>query len=257
MDSMFKNCYLLESLDLSSFDTQLNENMNEMFRDCSNLKSLDLKNFDTSKITNMDHLFDGCSSLEYLDLQNFNITSTTTVNDMFKDCREDLIYCLKNENKEQILTKLDNQLSPSNNNYSHICIEYKHSKFILEENRCIDNCVDDDAYQFEYNKICFAECQEWTRHSPDQPFLCENDFFLNCNIKCNTCNKESNDINLCITCNTNGQYFAKINDSTNINGFINCYNEVHGYYLDTNEKIYKNCFSNYKNCEEFNGENIK
>ena len=72
--------------------------------------------------------------------------------------------------------------------------------------------------------------------------------------QCKNCTFESNDVNLCISCNTNLYFYPKVDDALNINGFINCYNEIGGYYLDTNENIYKNCFLNCKNCGEFIGE---
>ena len=224
-----------------------------MFYNCNSLFSLELGDFNNLNVGNMASMFWGCNSLTSLDLTYFNILNIANVNDMFKDCNEDLIYCLNNGNKEQILDILNGQLSPSNNNCSHICIEYRNSKFIFEENRCIDNCFNDGTYRFEYNKICLIKCPERTDLSPDQPYLCENEMLV-CDIKCKSCTFESNYANLCITCNTNRNYFPKTNDALNINGFINCYNGLEGYYLDSKEKIYKNCFSNCKNCEDFNGE---
>ena len=42
MINMFSNCYSLQSLDLSSFNTSLVTNMNAMFNNCNSLQSLDL-----------------------------------------------------------------------------------------------------------------------------------------------------------------------------------------------------------------------
>ena len=91
-------------------------------------------------------------------------------------------------------------------------------------------------------------------NSPNQFYLCEKDTST-CDIQCKNCIFESNDISLCDSCNTNENYYPVENDISNIKGFKNCYNyEIEGHYLDINEKIYKNCFSNCKNCEEFVGE---
>ena len=200
-----------------------------------------------------DPSVDYTNSLISLDLHDFYIPSITNVNDMFKNCNENLIYCLKIENREQILNKLVNQLSPSNENCSLICIEYLNSKYIFDENRCVNSCFDEVSYKFEYNNICLLSCPERTHNPPGQPFLCQNDI-LACDAKCSNCTFESEDIGLCITCNTNENYFPKINDPSNINGFINCYNDIEGYFIDFIDRIFKNCFSNCKNCEEFNGE---
>ena len=43
-------------------------------------------------------------------------------------------------------------------------------------------------------------------------------------------NEESVENNLCISCNTNDNYFPKFNDSSNLNTFINCYNSAQEGY---------------------------
>ena len=46
--------------------------------------------------------------------------------------------------------------------------------------------------------------------------------------------------NLCISCNNEQGYYIKFNDTSSKYGFINCYNQSPiGYYLDTNDSIYK------------------
>jgi len=61
---MFWECSSLESIDLSSFNTNNVTNMSYMFCYCSSLKSLDLSSFNTNNVTNMSYMFDGCSSLK-------------------------------------------------------------------------------------------------------------------------------------------------------------------------------------------------
>ena len=48
MDSMFRNCSGLTSLDVSNFDRSSVTSMSIMFWDCTSLTSLDVSNFDTS-----------------------------------------------------------------------------------------------------------------------------------------------------------------------------------------------------------------
>ena len=67
------------------------------------------------------------------------------------------------------------------------------------------------------------------------------------NIKCKICNDESIGYDLCISCNDG--YYPKENDSSNILSYINCYNNLEGYYL-YNNTIYKKCYSNCKKCNE-------
>ena len=68
------------------------------------------------------------------------------------------------------------------------------------------------------------------------------------NIKCYYCSFESMEYNLCESCNIKEGYYPKINDSLNIYQFINCYNDLKGYYLDYNESIYKPCNSKCETC---------
>ena len=62
----------LQSLDLSSFNTQNVTNMSYMFNNCSKLEKLDLSSFNTPKLSNMSYMFYGCSNLQILDLSSFN-----------------------------------------------------------------------------------------------------------------------------------------------------------------------------------------
>lgn len=115
MNSMFKDCSSLDTLDLSSFDTSSTintgsmfdgcsnlgkitfgnnfktSNTESMFQGCSSLKSLDLSSFDTSQRTeekkgNMTNMFSGCSKLESLNLSSFNTSSVTYMDHMFYGC---------------------------------------------------------------------------------------------------------------------------------------------------------------------------
>ena len=57
MNDMFKNCYKLTSLDLSSFNTANVTDMSNMFFYCKKLAWLNLLSFDFSKVTNFDDMF--------------------------------------------------------------------------------------------------------------------------------------------------------------------------------------------------------
>ena len=73
--------------------------------------------------------------------------------------------------------------------------------------------------------------------------------------KCLTCSLESLSKNLCTECNNDAGFYPKEKDPLNTEGNINCYNgSIEGYYLDTNEKIFKECFFTCKSCNGI-GEN--
>ena len=86
MYCMFTNCNALTSLDVSNFDTSNVTGMFQMFFNCSGLTSLDVSNFDTSKVTNMNYMFSGCSTLSSLDVSKFDTSKVTHMGSMFGKC---------------------------------------------------------------------------------------------------------------------------------------------------------------------------
>ena len=87
MSSVFDYCSNLESIDMSNFDTsKVTESIDSMFRGCYKLKSLNLEHFKTLNVKNFDNMFYGCSSLESLDISNFDISSGTNFGNEFVGC---------------------------------------------------------------------------------------------------------------------------------------------------------------------------
>ena len=177
MISMFYNCKSLISLDLSNFDTSSVTSMLGMFSNCKSLASLDLSNFDTSSVNNMGNMFKNCESLKLLDLSNFNFSSiTTTISNFFDGSNDNLIFCMINENN--ITDNFLNQIQLNNytyqNNCSYLC-HMKSKKYIIENNKCIYNCYDDNIYKFEYKNYCYKSCPNGTHLANDSTFLCEKD----------------------------------------------------------------------------------
>ena len=88
MDSMFRDCSSLETLDVSGFDTSRVTDMDGMFYGCNSLTTLDVSHFDTSKVTRMGSMFHGCSSLETLDVSGFNTSNVESMDGLFYECRK-------------------------------------------------------------------------------------------------------------------------------------------------------------------------
>ena len=86
MNTMFKNCKTLTSLDLSSFDTSKVTTMKAMFNNCVALATLDVSSFNTSKVTTMKEMFNSCGDLTSLNLSGFDTGNVTDMNNMFCDC---------------------------------------------------------------------------------------------------------------------------------------------------------------------------
>lgn len=87
MGSMFSNCTSLETLDLSSFNTEKVTNMSEMFVGSTNLRTINLpKGFIGSNVTDLNGMFRGCVSLTELDLSGSNAEKVKNMGSMFYGC---------------------------------------------------------------------------------------------------------------------------------------------------------------------------
>ena len=84
---MFSKCTSLETLDLSSFNTEKVTNMFEMFVGSTNLRTINLpKGFIGSNVTDLNGMFRGCASLTELDLSGSNAEKVKNMGDMFNGC---------------------------------------------------------------------------------------------------------------------------------------------------------------------------
>ena len=111
---LMKNCCCLffglknlQSLDLSSFNTQNVTNMSYMFYKCNNLQSLDLSSFNTQKVTNMSYMFYECKYLQNLDLSSFNTQNVTSMSDMFYKCNNLQNLDLSSFNTQNVTSMID------------------------------------------------------------------------------------------------------------------------------------------------------
>lgn len=88
MRLMFSSCTSLETLDLSSFNTEKVKHMYAMFDGSKNLRSIKLpKGFIGSSVTDLNATFKGCESLTELDLSGSNSENVKEMNEMFYGCR--------------------------------------------------------------------------------------------------------------------------------------------------------------------------
>ena len=142
--------------------------MNYMFYNCTSLLSLNLNNFNTSSVINMEGMFSNCYSLISLNLFYFNTTSVINMNNLFLGCSEDLIYCINENNTNNIFS----QINPDKNNCSDICFTKDKQMKINKDKKCIVDCVNDDIYRYEYNNICYKTCPNGTYSSLFNNYIC-------------------------------------------------------------------------------------
>ena len=252
MAGMFQNCISLTSIDLSNFDTSKVINMGSMFQNCRSLSSLNLSNFDTSNLGSMEKMFEGCTNLEYLNLKKFNvkkinIKKSWCYSSIFNDIKANIVVCIdKEKNKDIIFPQIENIFC-----YEIDCSEdwrQRHKKIINETGQCIDKCINDPKYVFEYNDHCYENCT--------YGFLDDNINNNDCKCeleKCLLCPPIPLSKNLCTKCNTN--YYPMEDDPLNLGEYFNCYNEMKGYYLDKENSLFKKCYQSCEICD-IEGNNI-
>ena len=277
MNNMFYLCEKLNYINVSSFNTLSVKNMYEMFECCHSLKSLDLSNFYISHDAEINYIFEHCSSLDYINIYNFQ-TSLNNI-DMFYRVEKNFTFCLKGYNE---LNK-GNYLGLKYNTYairdcSAKCYGYD-KVYVSSQKICVDNCSSINWYY--YNNDCFEICPKRTKSFDNitcELLYCEenekyynfeqNDcldkvpdgFYVNdtkfkiinkCPKECKLCDSTSVNRNLCISCNDN--FYPKINDTSNINSYIKCYDNIQKYYLDNKDSYFKPCFKLCDTCENPEG----
>ena len=252
MTGMFQGCKSLTSINLSSFDTSNVKNMGSMFDKCHSLISLNLSNFDTSSLQSMEKMFGSFMNLEYLNLKKFNekkidIKNSWCYDSIFYEIKANIVICIdKVKNKDIIFPQIE-----SISCYTIDCSEDWRSyqkKIINETGECIDKCLDDEKYSFEYNDHCYENCT--------YVFLDDkiNNNDCKCELeKCLLCPPVPLSKKLCTKYNTN--YYPMENDPLNLGEYFNCYNEIKGYYLDKNKSLFKKCYQSCETCG-IEGDNI-
>ena len=113
-----------------------------------------------------------------------------------------------------------------------------------------DNCLTCKGTKYLDLGNCEDSCNNGNYIDSDGINKCK----CSTDIKCEYCSIESKEYNLCISCNNEEGYYPKINDNSNIDSFINCYNNIEGYYLDKSTNIFKKCYSTCKKCNELGNE---
>ena len=86
MSCMFKNCFSLKEINLSSFNTYQVTNMSSLFYGCSSLNKINWSSFSTDNVTNIYRMFYGCSSLREINLSSFKTNQVTNMSRMFFGC---------------------------------------------------------------------------------------------------------------------------------------------------------------------------
>ena len=160
-------------LEVKNFKTKAVESMTSMFENCQSIKILDLSSFDTSSVTDMSYMFNGCILLDFLNISNFTEDNIIKYNYIFNNTRENLVYCLKGKEKSDsiLLKNINNKLCPLDD--CGINWNEKQKIMNIEENKCIDNCLQDEVFKYRFKSKCYDKCPNGTYLSIEEIYKCD------------------------------------------------------------------------------------
>ena len=268
--NMFYNSSALISIDLSNFDTSKVTNMGGIFYNCEKLEYINLKNFDETKLRS-DKTTNVFSNIAKNAVICLDSTKAPKLYDIANKTECVVISCIEDWRSVQKKIIIEGSNCVDN------CISTQFYHYELK-GKCYQECPENTTsfnYKcYPYEEICNPNCKKCniinsylnttcTSCNSDKYLKygqcvdqCDNGYYLNetekiceCELKkCKECSIESKSNNLCISCNEDNNYYPKLNDQENIDGFINCYSgNILGYYLDNN--IYKECYKTCSYCK--------
>ena len=174
MAYMFGYCHSFTSLNLSSFNTLSLNDMRSMFDSCYNLTSLDLSNFNFKNIKEMPYIFNECIKLEYINFSYFDDRDMyfDSYTNTFREVMDNLVYCIYNSSDNE---QIRNELSFRKCSVNDCSTNWKNNKkkIIPEKGMCINDCVLDNLYKYEYEYICYDKCPKGTHSNKKNIYLCE------------------------------------------------------------------------------------
>ena len=86
IESMFKDCNSIKTLDLSRFDGVNPENMKGVFWGCSSLENIDISMLNLTGVNVFQNMCNGCSSLERIEFPDIDISKTIYLSSTFSGC---------------------------------------------------------------------------------------------------------------------------------------------------------------------------
>ena len=227
MQSMFHHCESLIKINFGNINTSSVENMISLFDACYKLTSVDLSKFDTSNTKTFELMFWSCRKLKYLDLSNFDTSKITNIRSMFLSC-ESLIYLNINSFKLDNTVNKNNAFDGISSNVKYCINDTKTINILLDKNKisnCSDDCFKNNIKLDLNNDVCLDSCVK-NGYKYEYNNIC----YKNCPI------------------NT----YSLLCDENNCdNNTKECFDKTpEGYYLDSDNRIYKRCFDSCKFCYE-------
>ena len=119
-------------MNVSSFYTSKDTNMQGFFFYCERIKYIDLQNFDISSVEKLLYVFTYCKSLLYLNLKNYKIINfeKVTLYYTFSEISPNVKYCIEDPGTKNFL------IGSETSSCSDICFR-DNIEFNFEKDECI------------------------------------------------------------------------------------------------------------------------
>jgi len=169
---LFFGCKEIKYLNLSNLeDSSTLLSMDSMFRECNKLVSVDISNLNPKNLSMLSYLFTGCVNLEYINMSNFIESSNINVINMFDGVPDNIVYCI---NDEAVVPNIMSELSKKKYAINDCSQNWKsNKKKLIEENGIyVDECYYNNIYYYEYKYICYRKCPNGTKILNDKDYLC-------------------------------------------------------------------------------------
>ena len=276
---MFRDCTSITEIDLSNFDDSELIHMHYMFLDCHSLKKIEMSNIKANKVNDAGFLFGNCYQIESINLANFDLNNNAQFHYMFDNCQSLISLNFPNFNKKNIenifrdcnnlkYINIENAIINNEilsifymiNSNQIICthspklisiIKSKSAMLNCTNNYCLNQIEGDDCFslnfKYQYKNKFYEYCPDGTYN--------DNYNCIDCDEKCYLCSKESTEQNLCISCNNSNNYYEKYNNLANYKLFKDCFKSPKGFYLDTINLLYRQCYYTCDSCNINGNEN--
>ena len=132
--------------------------MAHMFEGCTSLTTLDLSSFDTSLTENIDNIFAKDYNLVYVDLRKYDESNMNRMENIFQGTLENMVFCFEKSTSKK-LYKIFRKKGCSEIDCDSDWI--KSRKIIIATlNQCVERCP--DGYLFLYEYKCYSKCPDGT-----------------------------------------------------------------------------------------------
>ena len=158
---------------------------------------------------------------------------------MFYGVPDDIAICInENNNENKIFPQIINKT-----NYKIDCDFYLEFNSVTmttinEIYEYISYYEEDSVYKYRYQIRCYDYSSSDINNSRT-----ESEKYVNSP-------QEISNVDLCSQCNDDSNYYPMENNPLNEESYINCYKNPKGYYLDTNNSVYKKCYESCEDCDK-------